>query len=431
MERFLQELIRADFNRLLRRERLDVSAEAERLIFLQTIEGHAHNGHGEFRQQRFVDLTTADVVRALRLDAAEVKRTRQNYIDEIFEWARLAIAGNAPKALVNADGKPLLTAPILAGVEVEPMAVLQGLYMGGLRDNSDVRAAVEEERGITIGGGSSYVVDTTVMREMGLDGESLSHDAHGDDIADFREKGLIVDVPDEEIDDDHYRYLYVRDRVGPGHSDDAAVVFAGMLWGESAALGVFLADAVDTVEKYAEKYEDQDDELARFVAESSAFDPSWEEDLHDLTYLAATPDDADNVVPDSSLRYMLRIDTDGNRCALQNHLDFIAGRPTVPMILGFDRVLSVKFYRWVREQLVRYDGRVAARPRAPAALGSLAGFVDRNFLTVNVNDGPEELAEAFSNSNAEVAVVLDDGGAVVGTLRAADLLRFLWGKHGK
>ena len=74
MDKYLQDLIRADYNRLLSRERLDVSAEVERLIFTQTIEGHAHNGHAEFKQQRFVDVTTADVVRALRLDARKVKR---------------------------------------------------------------------------------------------------------------------------------------------------------------------------------------------------------------------------------------------------------------------------------------------------------------------------------------------------------------------
>jgi len=429
MDKYLQDLIRADYNRLLGRERLDVSAAVERLIFIQTIEGHAHNGHGEFKQKRFVDVTTADVVGALRLDARKVKRARQKLIDDIFAWTERALAGENAKALADADGKPLLTVPFLADFAVEPVEVLRGIYVGGKRDNSQVRKEVEAETGVAIGGGTCYVVDARVMREMGLDAEALSHGAHEDELDEFRAKGLIVDLPAEEVDDDRYRYLYIRDRTGPGHSDDAVFVFAGLLWGTDCALGAFLADAVDTLEKYSEKYSNQDNELAQMIEDSGAFDGAWEKDLKDITYLAAVPADDDDVVPDSSLRYFLRVEGDAIRCALQNHLDFIAGRPTVPMILGYDRVLSVKFYRWIRERLVQYEGRVAARARAPAAPGSLAGVVDRSFLKVNVNDDPEKVVAAFANSNAEVAVVVDDGGEVLGTVRAADMLRFLWGRR--
>jgi hypothetical protein len=430
MDKRLRELIRTDYNRLLGKERLDVSAAVERLIFIQTIEGHAHNGHGAFRQRRFVDVTTADVVRALRLDARKVKRARQGLIDDVFAWAERAIAGEDATALADADGKPLLTVPFLADFTVRPADVLRGIYVGGKRDNSQVRKEVEAETGVAIGGGSCYVVDAAVMREMGLDAEILSHEAHEDELDDFRARGLVVDLPAAKVDDDRYRYLYIRDRVGPGHSDDAVFVFAGLLWGTDCALGAFLADAVDTLEKYSEKYSNQDDELAQMVEESRAFEAAWEKDLKDITYLAAVPEDDDDLVPDSSLRYFLRVEGDASRCALQNHLDFIAGRPTVPMILGFDRVLSTKFYRWVRERLSRHEGRVAVGAPAPAALGSLAGVVDRSFLKVNVNDEPEKVVAAFAHSDAEVAVVVDDGGEVVGTVRAADLLRFMWGRRG-
>jgi len=429
MDRHLQDLIRADYNRLLRRERLDCSAAVERLIFVQTVEGHAHNGHGEFKQQRYVDVTTADVVRALRLDPAEVKRARQQLVDDIFAWTERAIAGENLSALLAADGKPLLAVPFLADLTVSPRDVLRGIYVGGLRDSSAVRAEVEAATGVTIGGGACHVVDTKVMRELGLDGEVLAHGAHEAELETFREQGLIVDLPAEEVDDDRYRYLYIRDREGPGHSDDAVFVFAGLLWGESCALGAFLADAVDTLEKYSAKYSNQDEELGQLVAASPAFEEAWEQDLRDLTFLATVPENGDDVVPDSSLRYFLRLDADAGRCALRNHLDFIAGRPTVPMVVGFDRVLSVKFYRWIRERMTQYEGRVAARAPVPAGVASLAGVVDRYFLQVNVNDDPEAVVAAFANSNAEVAVVVDDDGRLVGTVRAADLLRFLWGRE--
>jgi len=427
VERQLQNLIRTDFNRLLARERLDCSAAVEKLIFVQSVEGHAHNGHGEFRQRRFVDVTIADVVRAVGLDAAAAKRARQKLIDDIFAWAERAIADDAPAELVDDEGRPLLTVPLLKGFEVNARGVLHGLYVGGLRDDSEVRAAVEDERRIAIGGGECYIIDTVVMRKMGLDAEALAHGAHAAELERYREEGLIVELAAAEVDDDRYRYFYIRHRVGPGHSDDAAVVFAARLWGRGCGLGVFLADAIDTLEKYAEKYADQDGELSRRIAASALFEPSWERDLKDLVYLAAVPEDDNDEVPDSSLRYFLRIDAEAGRCALQNHLDFIAGGATAPMLLGFDRVLSTRFYRWVHKRLAAYEGERAEE--AAPVLETMAGVVERNFLTVSVDDSPAKVAEAFATSSAEVAVVVDGDGRVVGTIRAADILRFLWGRR--
>ena len=50
--------------------------------------------------------------------------------------------------------------------------------------------------------------------------------------------------------------------MGPGQSDDAAIVTAGLLYNVDVALGVFLADAIDTLEKYVPAYYDQDKALA-------------------------------------------------------------------------------------------------------------------------------------------------------------------------
>lgn len=426
MERHIQNLIRADYERMERRERLAADAKVEKYLFIQAIEGHAHNGHGEFRQQRYVDVNVADVVKALGMDPKKIKRGRQQLIDAVEAWLRAAAAGKAPSSLVDADGKPLLTIPFFKDLKVDPVEVAHGFYLGGRRDDSEVRARVEKDRHIPIGGGACYIVDTQVMRALDLDAEKLSHGPHADEIPSFRSQGLIVDIPADQVDDDRYRFYYIRDRVGPGHSDDAAMVFAGMLWGTSCALGVFLADAVDTIEKYSEKYVDQDDLLAVLAREAPFFKPEWDRDLYELTALAAEPPDREYDVPDSSMRYFLRLDPDVNRCALQNHLEFINGRPTAAMSLGFDRVMSTRFYRYVRERMLAYEGRVAAA--APAGtLGSLAGVVDRSFLRVNIGDPVEKVLEAFAASDADVAIVVDDAGAVVGTVRARDLLKLTWG----
>jgi len=422
VDRQLQNLIRTDFERLQRRERLATDANVQKLIFLQAVEGHAHNGHGEFRQRRFVDVTIADVVRALGWDPREIKRARQELIDEIFDWVKRACAGDDARTLTNRDGRPLLAVPFLGQLQVDAKAVLHGIYLGGLRDDPAFRAIVEKEKGITIGGGSCYIVDTTVMRQLGLDGEKLAHRAHAAKITEYRRQGLLVDLPPEKVDDDRYRYMYIRAREGPGHSDDAAVVFAGLRWGRDCALGVFLADAIDTLEKYSEKYHDQDDELSRYVAAWEGFEAGWNDDAKALTFLATEETEHEDDVPDSSLRYFLRIDADANVCALQNHLAFIDGRATATMLVGFDRILSDKFYRWAHARLRQYEG-VAARAPKP---GTAAALTERDFVIARADDRVEDVAAAMAAAGAEVAFVLDDRGAIVGTVRAAQLLRTLW-----
>jgi hypothetical protein len=42
--------------------------------------------------------------------------------------------------------------------------------------------------------------------------------------------------------------MYIRHKAGPGASDDTVIIAAGLLWGFSAGVGCFLADAIDTLE---------------------------------------------------------------------------------------------------------------------------------------------------------------------------------------
>ncbi len=428
MERELQKLIREDFNRLLDRERLNTTSEIERLVLLQSIEGHAHNGHGAFRQRRYVDVTTADAVRALGFNVNEVKAKRQRLIDAVFRWAQLAEREKQPDTLVDGDGKPLLGIPQFTDIRVEGRDILKGLYVGGLRDNVDIRKGVEDKYGVSIGGGSSYLVDTEVMRRMGFDGESLAHEAHEGEIERFRAEGLIVEMPDSEVDDDHVRYMYIRYREGNGHSDDAAVVTAGMLYERDVALGVFLADAIDTLDKYAPYYRDQDYEIGTVARSSRFFDESWNDALETVTFLAAIPDENDDV-PDSSLRYFLLIDRETERCALLSHLDFIEGRPTIPLLLGHNRVKNTVFYKYMRGILTEYAAYAPEPAIMEVPVGSVASAVNRNFVTVRETEPLSSVIETLLEKGAELAVVVDDGGKVRGTLDAHDLLRIVWSKN--
>jgi hypothetical protein len=343
-------LIREDFARLESHIRLRTSRLVEELILMQSIEGHAHEGHGAFQGRRFVNMTMDETVEALGRDPRVVTHERQDLIDEVAAWSGLAMQGQAPRTLVTPEGSCLLDVGTLRNIEVEPAEVLRGLYLGGLRDDSEVRLEVEKRTGLRIGGGRCYLVDVDVMFKMGLDGERLAHGAHAQDIAHYREVGLIVDHSAEESDQDKVRYLYIRDREGGGQSDDAAILAAGKMLNPSAALGAFLADAVDTLEKYVPHYSDQDDALSIRIEKQFAGLRLGREDVYRVAFASAVPPDQKQEVPDSSLRRMLTIDRRSDQTALESHLAYLEGRPYAPMLLAFEEVENTVLYQWFEER---------------------------------------------------------------------------------
>jgi hypothetical protein len=343
--------IREDFEHLAGSVRLRVSRLVEELILMQSVEGRAAEGHGAFRKQRYVNTTMEDTVRALGRDPQVVAAQRQALIDEIGDWVKLAIANEAPRVLADDEGDALLTMGTLRQIEVDPPAVLKGLHLGGLRDNSDVRLEVEQRYGIQIGGGACYLVDRRVMEQVGLNAAELARGEFAGRIAEFRDRGLIVDRQPQAGDQDTIRYLYIRHRQGGGSSDDAAILAGGKLHNPSVALGVFLADAVDTLEKYVPHYTDQDDDLALLVARARPDLAATQDEVHQLTYLCAVPPGEEEDVPDSSLRYMLAIDANSDQTALESHVAYLQGRPYAPMRLAFERVANGRFYPWFEERL--------------------------------------------------------------------------------
>ena len=53
-------------------------------------------------------------------------------------------------------------------------------------------------------------------------------------------------------------YQYVRHRRGNGASDDTAIIAGGLLWSFGVGMGLFLADAIDTFEKYVTEPANED-----------------------------------------------------------------------------------------------------------------------------------------------------------------------------
>lgn len=421
-----KELVRADYEVLSSYEHLDTTPEIQDLLFIQSLEGRAHNGAGVFNKRTYVNTTIDDVVKALERDPEAIKERRQLLIDEIVHFAEEVMDGAKHDKLLNPQGEPLLGMNLFKDRHVNARDVLRGLYLGGLRDNPDIRKEAEKIYRVKIGGGRCYVVDIQTMIDMKLDGERLAHDPHEGEIDHFIEKGLIVKT-EGEADPETQRYFYIRHRQGPGQSDDAAFIMAGILYNADVALGVFLADIIDTLEKYAPVYRDQDGNLSFLIARGFKDLRMTLDDVYELASLAAIPEAEELTVPDSSLRYLLSIDSKVQRCAFKSHLDFIEGKPVVPLLVSFKRILSTHFYEYINRRLINVQ-----KFQKLAVPGITVQQIERPVLEIAKKDFSIVMKDAtiadvvkrFKETKCEMVIVQDKNMRVVGTITAADLYHY-------
>ena len=348
------DLIARDFRHLDAAETLRTTWDIERLILIQSVQGHAHEGHAAFAGKRYANTTIDDISRALRLDPAVIRSERQKLIDEIGDYAGRVIQGEESPPLTNGEDKPLLGSSMFHHLVVPGRDVLRGLYIGGLRDDAEVRFEMESRYGITIGGGKCYLVDTKVLDDMRLDGELLAHGAHEDRIEEFRETGLIV--AEEGRDSGELEYMYIRHRRGLGASDDTAMVAAGLLYGLGTAVGCFLADAIDTLEKHVPVFADQDNNLARKIkAEYSGLDVA-ESDVRHLAFLSAIPEHSKMDVPDSSLRHLMLVDRNHDLTAVESHMLYVQGKNYATIRIGHEEVPNKDLYEYVKQRVLSSPG---------------------------------------------------------------------------
>jgi len=155
---------------------------------------------------------------------------------------------------------------------------------------------------------------------------------------------LVVDDPGPDNRNDRIRYMYIRDRLGGGTSDDAAIIAGGKLYNLSVALGVFLADAIDTLEKFVIDYADQDNDLAHHIQQEFPDLGLTLDEVYKLTWLCAVPPEEQPHVPDSSLRHLLEIDRETDQCALDSHLAYLSGHSFSRLLLAPEEVPNDRFY---------------------------------------------------------------------------------------
>ena len=410
-----RDLIQADFRNLRSNERLDTTPRIEEIVFIQSMEGRAHNGAGSFHKRFYVNTSIDDIVRALDRDTGHIKARRQELIDEIKEFVERVIAGEHPERLLSRKGTPLLGIPLFKNRIVKPRDVVRGLYLGGLRDCPEIRSEAEKKYGVTIGYGRCYLINKEVMERMGLDGDVLAHQEHAGRIGELEKEGLIV-KPElaGTVDGDTLRYFYIRHKLGPGQSDDAAIVASGILYKSvDVALGVFLADAIDTLEKYAPVYADQDNELGYFIKENFKDLGVTDDQVYELAYLAAIPEGKEEEVPDSSLRYLLTIDPRTGQSTLESHLNFIEGKPFFPMAISYKRILITTFYEYLKGRLSAVTTTTTEELLAFAGIGKGLDVPLRNIMKtkIAVVDQDSRLSDVLKELREKDidAIIVQDG----------------------
>ncbi len=431
-----RDLVQADFRNLRGSERLDTTPRVEELIFIQSMEGRAHNGAGAFHKRFYVNTSIDDIVEALDKEPDLIKERRQKLIDEIIEFINRVIKGERLDKLLSKKGTPLLGIPLFKTRRINPHDVLKGIYLGGLRDDADIRKEAEKIYKINIGYGRCYLINVEVMDEMCLDGETLAHQEHEKEIGEFKKAGLIVEQKDvERLGEEKIRYFYIRHKLGPGQSDDAAIVIAGFLYNSvDVALGVFLADAIDTLEKYAPRYCDQDDELSFFIKENfKGLDVTMDE-VYQLTYLSAIPEGKEEEVPDSSMRYFLTIDPRTGQSTLECHLNFIEGKPFFPMAVSYKRILITTFYEYINMRLA--EVLKASRPLPPGVEEGvldipISELIRKKVVVVSGDRILRDALKELRDSDADAIIVKNSKGEILGVVDPGDFLHMLEGKRRK
>lgn len=346
-----QDVIVRDFHELSGRTRLRCTWPMERALLEIAVASHAHEGHGAYQGRKYPNTTEDHVAQALGLDARAERQQRQDWIDDVRAYAEAAIDGKAPKFAVDTDGNPLFGIGIFRWLEVEPRDVLIGLALGGLRDNPTWRRKAQETYGIEIGYGEAHPVNIHAMEAAGLDGYSLSQEAHEKDLPDLRARGVIL--PDDTTPGGDIQNMFVRYQTGPGASDDTAVLVAGLLYGVGAAVGSYLADAIDTLEKYTPVHKDQDDAIAEMVRERMP-DLVTDAQVVHLTFLASTPPDMLDTLPDSTMRHFLQEDPGVDQSILESHFLYLTGRPWLPMHMGhYPLMNNEELYKYVEDRVER------------------------------------------------------------------------------
>ncbi len=373
---------------------LDADEELHDLLIVQSMEGRVSSGHVRgFKNAE--DVSIEEIVRALGMSPEETKRSRERIIDLIEEKVMAALDGPRGKlTLSDSAGRPIAGLYALKDVIIQdPLMFAWGFYLGGgVMDCAERRLAMSGwakgaiGKDLPVHTGQCFPVDLERLLEQGCtSGEDLTlrrlaeRNWGAEDIARLKEKGVIVSANPAEASRSMVN-AYVQQSSGYGGSDDACFIYAALVYGMDAAWGLYLADLVDTLDKYVQKlyHGGRDQTLADKAASHPAFQrefgPAGRDWLNDevlnrfLLFGNTVPlseiwDDtgerkiSTQKVPSSSQAWFNRYQDscsgdDGAATTLQAHLRFIeSGQEPLGISIGYEQVPATTFYEAVRQRL--------------------------------------------------------------------------------
>lgn len=358
-------LVRKDLKTIIGKWELDIEPHLLTVLLVQSILGHAQNGHCEFGGNKYPHATIPDVIHAAGLDTGKIKEIRQQLINDVYTWAAKALSSKPPSRLVL-DGHPLLGVGLLREYHIDPTEVLRGMVLAGFMDNYTYRQETVQKKPTTInghplviGGGETYLVHVLSLYLAGLDFEFLANRAHDEkSLLYLRELGVIVDKSEKGVES-----AYIRRKEGLGTSDDLAFIMIGLKYGQrerdlgiSAMLGAFVCDAVDTYDKCV-RYPLQggfDEALAVYIQDA------WQkehgqllvstEEIVNVIYYSAKGNNPKVGVSSSHRRFIEFSDAQELRPMIQAHIDFVEGREPAKFRIGFEKVASDGFYQRARKR---------------------------------------------------------------------------------
>ncbi|MBU2638828.1 MAG: hypothetical protein KJ955_07685 [Nanoarchaeota archaeon] len=343
-----EDIARRDYNYLLSNVSLGTSRRTKELLLMQSVEGHAILGDGMFnivmgtewrrgkqRQKRrrfqFPETTIEDVIIALRQNPDLIKQERQEMINEATDFMRRLMAGEELTHYINRNGEPLFGINFLKDTRISnPAHVLAGAYIGGRMDKYiGWRQEAEKLYGVATGGGVCIGVNRKKAKEAGIKLEQLARNEHTEEeITALIAAGILCHDVGSSKDVISW---YVRYKEGEGTSDDLAVLFAGTNYSYDAAIGLFIADAIDTWDKYVPfiHKDGQDEQLAdEICAEEKSIAkkvkgfrlPPKENVLELIALIAEANYD---IMTSSSQRYFLQKQKHAPQCAIENYIGYI------------------------------------------------------------------------------------------------------------
>jgi len=377
------DIIIADYMSLLNQVELKMDEKYRKLLLMQSVIGHAQNGHVEFKGRIYENTSIDDVVDALassknpkiheglgKISKSRVKKLRDKVLEILINPFERIMAGEDVKSLTNKKGKPLLGISSLKEAKIRNKeAFLIGGYLASRMDAYiNWREEVEEKYGVEMGGGECVAVDLEELPSK-LTLNNLSEAEWGKALDILKKEGIVIDIDKEGVDtgiiredgtgnvkkvksSDTRKNAYVRHKLGKGVSDDAAIIIAGKIYGEEAFWGAYLFDAIDTWDKYSTWIIDggMDEAFGNKLRKHISI---TKDEVLKFIFLARKG----SKFPDSSQRYMLEINQEFDQTALESHLKFLRGENYTPMGIGHRRgparLQNSVFYQKLEQRLKR------------------------------------------------------------------------------